>query len=202
MKKCIVIMLLCISLASCINIESDITIKNDGSGIIVLTYTVSPLVRELGRIGDEVRSLPLPIYKEDFENLLLLYPGLTLKSHSVKVIDGESRVKATLLFQNVQALTPFGGGDEDPFFFEKSGDYTIFRQNLPFGDVDKLDEDMNAMLTEYCSGHSFIYCIHTPDPIIEYSHGEISNDKKHVVYKTGIIDVLKSKKGQSIEVKW
>ena len=62
--------MLCITLGSCISIESNIILKNDGSGSISLTYRVSPGMKELGRIGDEVKPLPLPIYKEDFEKLL------------------------------------------------------------------------------------------------------------------------------------
>lgn len=202
MKKNILLIIVCISLASCISIESDISLKNDGSGIITLTYRVSPEIKELGRVGDEIKLFPLPIYKEDFERLLLLNPGLSLKSHSVKEIDGESRVEVVLSFQKVEALAPFGDGSEDSFFFQKSDDYTVFRQDLPFGGAGELDEDMIAMLTEYCSDHYFVYSIHTPGPIIEHTLGEISKNKKHLIYKTQIIEVLRLKEGQSILIKW
>jgi hypothetical protein len=202
MKKILVILVLCISLASCINIESEISLNNDGSGIITLMYRISPLVKELGRMGDEVKPCPLPIYKEDFEILLSLYPGLSLKSHSVKEIDGESFVKAVLSFQNVDALTPFGGSGDDSFFFQKSGDFMVFRQDLPFGGEEELDDNTMAMLTEYCSGYYFVYTIHAPGKIVEHTLGEISKNKKDLTYKTGIIEALQSKQRQSIEVKW
>ncbi|MBN2536219.1 MAG: hypothetical protein JXB88_25280 [Spirochaetales bacterium] len=204
MKKSILLIMLCISLASCIGIESDITLHNDGSGTITLTYLISPVMKELGRIGDEVKHMPLPVYKEDFEKLLLLHPGLSMKSHSVKEVDGRTIVNVTLSFQKVESLTPLGGGEDGSgsFSFQKSNDHTVFRQNLPSGEAGELDEDTIAMLTEYCSDYYFIYNIHAPRPIIEYTLGELSKDKKHLVYKTGIIDILQSKESKSIEIKW
>ena len=202
MKKCIVLLLLCITFGSCISIESDITLKKDGSGSLSLTYRVSPEMKELGRIGEEVRPFPLPIYKEDFEKLLATNDGLTMKSHSVKEVDGGSLVKAVFSFQSIDALALFGDGGKDVFFFQKTDDYTIFRQDLPFGGLDDLDEDSLNMLNAYCSDDYFMYSIHTPDLIKEYTLGEISESKKHLVYKTGIIDILRLKEKQSIEVKW
>jgi hypothetical protein len=202
MKKSIVILICCISLASCIHIESDITLNNDGSGVVTLTYGVSPVMNELGRIGDEVKPFPFPIYKEDFETLMVLHPGLSLKSHSVKKVDGETRIKAVFSFRTIEALDPLGGAGENAFFYQKSDEYTVFRQELPFGGDEELDEDMIAMLKEYCSDYYFIYSIHTPRPIKEYTLGELSKNKKHLVYKTEIIDVLQSTERQQIEVKW
>jgi hypothetical protein len=205
MKKIIVIIILCSFLASCIQIESDISLENDGSGVITLVYRMSSGIKELGRMGDEVKPCPFPIYKEDFENLLLLYPGLTMKSHSVKEEDGESMVKAVLSFRDVDALIPFGEG-ENSFSFQKSGNSFIFRQDLPSGiasgEVSEIDEDTMAMLNEYCEGYYVIYTIHTPGPITEYSHGELSKNRKQLTYKEEMIDVLQSKEKQSIEIKW
>jgi len=202
MKKSILLLLLCIFVSSCIDIESNISIQNDGSGSITLTYQISPVMQELGRIGDGTEPFPFPIYKEDFEKLLLMHDGLSLKSYSMKNKDEKSIVKAVILFRDVNALTPFGDGSGNSFYFKKTEEYTLFRQELPFSGIGELDEDTINMLTAYCADNYFYYRINTPKPIIEASPGDISKNRRNLVYKISIIDALVSKEKQSIIVKW
>ncbi|MBN2445062.1 MAG: hypothetical protein JXJ04_27145 [Spirochaetales bacterium] len=201
MKKGIFLLLLCMMFSSCIQIESDLQLNNDGSGVMTLSYRVSQVMKELGRIGDEATSLPLPLSKEDFELLLADTEGIAVTSHSVKEIDNETVVNVSFSFTNVKALALFGESD-DSYLFQKSKDSTLFRQNLPFAGDEGFTEDSIAMLESYCSGYYFVYTIHTPGPIKEASLGEISKNKKQLVYKISIIDILKAKEKQSIEIKW
>ena len=59
--RLLVLFSLSFTLLSCLSVESEITVKNDGSGTLTLSYRISRMVTEIGRLEDENTLVPLPV---------------------------------------------------------------------------------------------------------------------------------------------
>jgi hypothetical protein len=205
MRKSIFALICCIilglTLAGCIDVESDMTVHNDGSGSMTLVYRISPVMKRMGQMGDVVNPIPLPVYKEDFEALLINQKGIIMKSHSVKEENDGTIVTASFDFTDVKALSLLGE-DENSFSLKKTGETMEFIQRLPSGGADGIDSETLEMLKSYCLDNYFLYTIHTPTPITEYSLGKLGGNKKYLEYKVGIVELLTAKDGLVLSVKW
>jgi hypothetical protein len=98
-----------LALSSCFGVSADISIRDDGSGRIVLEYRVSPMAGALGRLDGNRRWQTVPVGRADFERTLARLPGMRLVSFSAgEESDGADTVnRAELEFKNIETLLAF-----------------------------------------------------------------------------------------------
>jgi hypothetical protein len=82
LKKCLAPLLASLLFCSCIGVSADITLRNDGSGKIVLEYRVSRMAEALGALDGNERWQTIPAGRADFERSLSRLPGMKLVSFS------------------------------------------------------------------------------------------------------------------------
>ncbi|MCX7655625.1 MAG: hypothetical protein N2Z76_03765 [Treponemataceae bacterium] len=97
----------CLFFSSCVGVQSNITIRQDGSGTILLVYQVSRMVESLGKLDGNEWFLPFPVGKIDFERTVTRIPGLSLRSYTSRQDEKNIIVQAELAFQNLEALRTF-----------------------------------------------------------------------------------------------
>ncbi|MEJ5188744.1 hypothetical protein [Treponema sp. J25] len=102
-----VLMVTLLLFSSCVGVQSNITIRQDGSGTIQLVYQVSRMVESLGKLDGNERFLPFPVGKVDFERTVTRVPGLSLRSYNTRQDEKNITVLAELAFQNLDALRVF-----------------------------------------------------------------------------------------------
>ena len=61
MRKIAVLCVASLFLLSCVGIDSRLTVRDNGSGTLVLTYRVSQLVADLGLSSSDKGVIPLPL---------------------------------------------------------------------------------------------------------------------------------------------
>ncbi len=93
--------------ASCVGIRSDIDIRADGSGTIVLEYRISRLVEGMGKLDGNENLLPLPVGRSDLERTVGRVPGLTLTSFASTQDEKDITVKASFAFTSLETLGAF-----------------------------------------------------------------------------------------------
>jgi len=91
---------------SCLGIDAEARIGNDGAVDLAMNYTVSAALDEIGKLGANAAYLPLPVGRDDLE-LAARRAGGELRSWSRKD-DAESFVvTAALRFPNAAAFAAF-----------------------------------------------------------------------------------------------
>lgn len=95
------------ALSSCIGLDSDVVVRENGSGTIRLEYRLSRMFEALGKLDGNEKQLPLPVGRTDFERTVNRIPGLSLGSYSTTQNEKDMVIKAELAFSNLDALMGF-----------------------------------------------------------------------------------------------
>lgn len=101
------ILALALASTSCLGIDSNITIRNDGSGELKLVYRVSKMVASLDALGKEQQILPFPLTRSAFIDSLNTNPGLELRSYSQTEDQDDIITETDIAFASLPPLVAF-----------------------------------------------------------------------------------------------
>ena len=202
MKRLLLVVICVLTLTSCIGIESRISLKDDGSGTLQLAYRVSRFMKDLDT-AEETRALPLPVTREDFQRTVDAAKGLRLASLRQWEDEQDVHIEARLDFDRTEALNAIGREDQTGLSFSAADGKHIFRQQVYRGrNFEEISPETLQMLETFFDGYALSYLITAPAPILKYSGGELSADKRSLSYKTTIPQLLKSGDRVTLEVVW
>jgi hypothetical protein len=202
MKKLLLPIMAAVLLSSCIGIDSQIALQNDGSGTLLLSYRISQLMKNLD-VAKSDRHLPLPVSREDFQRTVDSIPGLKLLSLSQREDERDVLIDARLAFTGVQAINNLGKEGQIELSFSNEGDLHVFRQQIYRGrGMEEISPESLQMIQTFFEGYELSYRVTAPAAIKKYSLGELSEDQRSVSYKTSVADLLKSGEKQVLEVAW
>ena len=77
MKKYLTV-LTAFMLTACLGMETEIAIKQNGSGTVNMTYRISNELFSLGALPGNEDSPPVPVGREDFERTFNRIPGMEM----------------------------------------------------------------------------------------------------------------------------
>ncbi|MFP3089249.1 hypothetical protein LQZ21_02860 [Treponema sp. TIM-1] len=93
--------------SSCIGINTNITIRQNGAGTLDLEYRISRIAESLGKLDGNERWLTLPVGRADFERTISRIDGLKLTAFSAREDEKDRVVTVKVDFSNPDALTGF-----------------------------------------------------------------------------------------------
>lgn len=202
MKKLSLPILAVVLLSSCIGIDSQITLQNDGSGTMLLNYRISQLMKNLD-VAKSDWHLPLPVSREDFQRTVDSISGLKLLSLTQREDERDVLIDARLAFTGVQAINSLGREGQIELSFSNEGDLYVFRQQIYRGrGLEEISPESLQMIQTFFEGYELSYRVTAPAAIKRHSLGELSEDQRSVSYKTSVADLLKSGEKQVLEVAW
>ncbi|PKL08005.1 MAG: hypothetical protein CVV51_11180 [Spirochaetae bacterium HGW-Spirochaetae-7] len=142
MKHCrsCLFLALALLLASCIGIDANGRIAADGAVELLMTYTVSTAVDELGKLGANAAYLPLPVGRDDME-LAATRAGGQLRSWSRKDGGESFTVTAALAFPSVAAFASFLDPEGKLAVYGESGGTSTLSLTLS-GGISPTDPDL------------------------------------------------------------
>src|SRR5271157_4603801 len=109
MRKIVILCTASVFIMSCVGIDSKVTIREDGSGTLLLSYRVSQLVSDLGTTTSEKGIVPLPLEKVDFERSLQATQGkVRLTRFERSENEKDISIRAELSFDSLDALAQVG----------------------------------------------------------------------------------------------
>ena len=199
-------------LCSCLGVNLDITLNQNGSGTITMEYHISRLIESLGKLDGNERWNTIPVGKTDFERSMDRLPGMKLLSFSSKENEKDLVTNAKMEFENLQALKTFldAGGRRSSF----SGDAASGRIFLTLTDGnDKENAALAKLLTEISESYSVNIHMSFPHegslivtnkqgrPLPEISRSVVSSGKK-VSCSIPLNAVLSSADGINLEFRW
>lgn len=206
MKRCtafLLMFLVLFALSSCLTVESDITIRNDGSGTLRLSYRISRMVQEIGRVDTENTLIPLPVNEEDFTRVAEGIDGATLRDFSLSSDEEYIFIEAEIDFIDAGTLSHLLGGNEgeDITFTVEDGVYSLTQRIYP-GLREPISEDSLALLNTYFSEDVISLTVRTESAITDAGVGRISDNGTTALYSAPIADIVQSTEPVVFEVTW
>jgi hypothetical protein len=202
MKRLLLPFLASVLLCSCIGIDSQITLRNDGSGTLKLDYRISQFMKNLDVAKSDWR-LPLPVSREDFQRTVGSIQGLRLVSLDQREDEKDVFIAARIDFARVEAINDIGKAGQIELSFSNEGDLHVFRQQVyRGGGLEEISQESLQMVETFFEGYGLTYRVSAPAVIMRHSLGELSEDKRSVSYHTTIADLLKSREKKVLEIAW
>ena len=189
-------------LSSCIGIESDIRIRQDGSGVLTLSYTISQFIKNIDA-GRSEKQLPLPVNEEEFRLSAERIDGLRLTSLEQREDEENVYIRAELEFDSVAAVNALGRDGELGISLETRGGSTAFRQLIYQGrQGEEITEDSIEMIETFFDGYELVYSVTAPADVRSHSLGVVAANGRTVTYTATVPDILKSPEPLVLEVIW
>ena len=141
-------------MSSCLGVNMDIALNQNGSGTIALEYRILKSLDALGRLDGNERWNTIPAGRADFERTIERLPDMKLLSFSSSEEKNNLLIKAKLEFANMKGLLAFldSGGRRSSF----SGDSRSGRMVLTLSEGAELN---NSGLSELIAVISESYSV-------------------------------------------
>ena len=200
------ISILCIAsffIMSCVGIDSKMTIKDDGSGTLLLSYRVSQLVADLGTTTSEKGVVPLPLARDDFERSLQAAQGMVRLTRFERTENEKDiSIRVELSFDSLDALAQVDAFHDAELKLTAEGTRHTFSQLIARAPAQPVSEDSLRMIDAFFDGYGLTFIVEAPTPIQQFSLGSLSSDKKVLTYTTSIKDVVRTKSDLILTVGW
>ncbi|MDR3357219.1 MAG: hypothetical protein LBO04_08570 [Spirochaetaceae bacterium] len=160
MKKCLTA-LAALIFTACLGMETEIDIKQNGSGTINMTYRVSEELFSMGTLPGNEGSPPVPVGKEDFERTFDRIPGMEMLSYSEKNDGGDRLFLVKAKFDDLDAMTDFLDGQGRQAAIERKDGKTVLSINFDI-DEEAIDPDMAPLLPMMFENYFFDFSVSLP----------------------------------------
>jgi hypothetical protein len=190
-------------LSSCVGIDSRLTIHDNGSGTLALTYRVSQLVVNLGSPVDGKSVIPLPLSRADFDRSLGASNGQVRLTRFDRSEDQKDvTIRAELAFDSLDALgklDAFRGADIRAA--EDGGNFT-YSQLIAKAPSEPITDDSLRMVDAFFGGYELTFVVQAPRPVKTNTLGTLSDDKRVLTYRTSIKDLVRTKSDVVLSMSW
>jgi hypothetical protein len=203
MRKLVVLCLTLVVLSSCIGIDSRLTLRDNGSGTLQLTYRVSQLVADLGVSSTGKSVIPLPISRADFDRSLAASNGkVRLTRFDKTENEKDITIQAELAFDSLDALAKVDAFIDADLKLVTDGTRRVFSQVVARTPRQPLSDDSRRMLETLFDGYDLTFVFIAPQPIQDFALGTLSADKRSLTYKTNIKDVMTTTQDLVMSARW
>ncbi len=190
-------------LSSCVGIDSRLSIHQNGSGILSLTYRVSKLVVSLGNPVDGKGAIPLPLSRDDFERSLTAAGGKVRLTKFDRSDDKKDvTIHVELAFDSVDALAQIDAFQTAQIRFSSVGGTRTFSELVARAPREPISDDTLRMIDAFFGGYDLSFTVEVPQPVKTSSVGSLSSDKRALTYTTSIGDIVRSKNDIVLSMSW
>jgi hypothetical protein len=203
MRKIVILCLTLVFLASCISIDSRLTIRENGSGTLQLIYRVSQLVANLGLSSTGKSAIPLPVTRSDFERSLEASSGkVRLTRFDRSENERDITIRVELSFDSMEALGKVDAFKDADLKWGTDGSLHTFSQLVARALTPPLNDDSKRMLETLFDGYELSYVLEAPHPIRDASLGTLSADKMTLTYTAKIQDIMMTPEDLVMRARW
>ncbi len=198
-----VVMVMLIAFASCLGVDNDFSINDNGSGRLVFQYRISQMFKNLDKTeGDaELKNAPLPVTEAEVRQALSKIDGVSVASVRQWEDDTDIWVKGELNFRTVAALNQSDLFDDMPVSLVKEGERTVFSQIL-CEKREPLDKESLAAYQGLFEGYAITISLHAPRPISSANRGQLSADKRSLTYTISLSDFMRLAERTELRISW
>lgn len=191
MRKTLLLLTSVLLLASCVDIETRLALRGDGSGSLVLAYRVSRQLADLGRTAADAPAVPLPVEREDFQRAVAGVQGVRLASFSRSQNELEVSIRAEIAFRSLEDLARVESLREMQIRVENDGDRHTLRMLVAAAAEEPPAGDSVAMVDQVFEGRALTYVVQPPAPVVDASAGgTVSADRRTVTWTARMKDLV------------
>jgi hypothetical protein len=152
-KYCTFLLPVLLIFSSCIGISADIQMNRDGSGRMILEYRFSRISESVGRLDGNERWNIIPTGRADLQRTVDRIEGLRLTSFSSREDEYDTVNRATLDFNDTDALLKFldPQGRRAKFTRENNANKLQLILNEPIS--SQIDGDLLALMKQVSMGY-------------------------------------------------
>jgi len=203
MRKIVALCFTLALLSSCIGVDSRLTVRDNGSGTLQLTYRISQLVADLGVSSTGKSAIPLPVSRSDFERSLAASNGKVQLTRFDKSEDEKDiTIRAEIAFDSLDSLAKIDAFHDAELKWGTEGSRRTFSQVVARTPRQPLSDDSRRMLEALFDGYDLSFVVVAPQPITDSTLGTLSADKKTLTYKTTIKDVMTTTQDLVMTARW
>ena len=193
------IIFLCFFIFSCINIETEITFRQNLSGDIVIRYSISKAAINIGKIDKNDNFFPLPVEEQKFREIAANTNGLTFVSFKQEETEGEVFINVKYEFSNVAALNAVVSNSIDKKIeVQRRGDRTYYTQKV--GSNKPISEQTIELVKALFPDRYVNIKLNAPQNIRTVNSGDIKGNSAQVRYN--LPELLSNTQGVTWEVSW
>jgi hypothetical protein len=199
--------------SSCIGVQMDITVRNNGTGTMDLEYRISRTAESLGKLDGNENWPILPAGRADFERTINRIDGLKLTSFTVRNDEKDQVIKAVVAFSNLDALSVFldSSGQQSRLVRENGTN----RLSLTLGgDIQNQDPELLELIAAVFLGYTMELGFTLPrDTTVSLSDGsgrkidaplvgEVLQNRRNIRFSASMAALLSSKEPVNMEISW
>ncbi|HUI68876.1 MAG TPA: hypothetical protein VL354_00060 [Spirochaetia bacterium] len=190
-------------LTSCIGIDSHMTIHDNGSGTLVLTYRISQIIADLGMSSPGGSVVPLPVSHADFDRALAATRGkVRLTKFDRSENEKDITVHAELTFDSVDDLAMVDCFQDAGLKWNAQDSRHEFSQVVARAPRQPLSEDSKRMLDAFFEGYNLSFSVEAPQPIKSSTLGTLSADRRTLSYTASIRDAMTVTQDLVMSAQW
>jgi hypothetical protein len=202
-KAALLCALALVVLSSCVGIDSNLSIRANGSGTLSLTYRVSQLIVNLGNPSDGRSVVPLPLSRSDFERSIQTTQGRVRLTRFDRSEDQKDiTIRAELAFDSIDALSQMDAFQSAQIRSSTDGGTRTFSELIAKAPREPLTDDSLKMVDAFFGGYNLTFTIEAPQPIKTNNLGTLSADGRVLTYKTTIGDIVRTKNDIVLSLSW
>jgi hypothetical protein len=198
-----VLAFLCVALAtSCVDVESRLSIRNDGSGSLTLEYRIPRSVSDLGRTPDKNAPVPLPVQKADFLRGIDGIPGVRLVRYTRRADDENVTIRAEVAFKRLEDLAKVPALREAGLALVESGATRTLTQVVAGAPESPPSAESLAMMDSLFAGGSITVVLQTPAPMTAGPIGTLSPDRRTLSWTSTLGDLARRTGSVVLTASW
>ncbi|MDC7235274.1 MAG: hypothetical protein PQJ58_18725 [Spirochaetales bacterium] len=181
-----ILLLLSLFLSSCLTITSGLNHESSGSGSLSLDYQLNK--KAVGIQKDSISGgnlIPLPLSRNDFDEIAAVNPGITLRSYSESEDSDSVYISTELDYENLSDLSDFFG-----FPVEVTTQGNISTLTLKIYEADTpVSSETQSILDSVFSDDSLQFEFTFPRNIRNSSYGSVNG--RTVTYEISLPEVYR-----------
>ncbi|HEY9593022.1 MAG TPA: hypothetical protein VHE79_00995 [Spirochaetia bacterium] len=203
MRKIALLCLASVLLTSCVGIDSRLTIRDNGSGVLSLSYRVAQVATDLGVATSGSRAIPLPVSRDDFDRSLKASNGkVRLTSFSRSENEKDITIRAELAFDSLDSLASLDAFKDAELRVSTEGSKQTLSQLIARAPEEPLNDETKQMIDTLFKGYDISFTVEAPRPIVSSTLGTLSTDKRVLTYKASVRDVLTTTNDLVLSLSW
>ncbi len=181
-------------LSSCIAVDSRLTLQDDGSGTLALTYRVSQLVADLGLSSTGGTVVPLPLSRADFDRAVESSKGkVRVTRFDRSENEKDITISVQLAFDSFDALARLDAFRDAGLKLASDGTARTFTQVVARAPAQPVSDSTLQMFDALFSDYTLSFVLNVPRPITSAPVGTLSPDKRTLTYSAPVKDVVTTK---------
>lgn len=186
-------------LSSCLDLETGIRLKKDGSADASLTYIFNSDTVDFGRDFGSDEPWAFPLTEKDFIQQSLRVPGVELKRYRVHTTSGGSEeINVRLKADSIESLSSYLGLSIAVQYSDGGGSMLF---SIPSADnYNQADSQFRENIEKIIGDSTFSISFRPPVPPEESQPGSLNG--KAAVLELSLIDILRNETPDSWMVSW